>query len=428
MALFSEKEPLKTAQPRFACGGRRTMHSVKKQIEQSYPNQMLPQSTMPFGPVALRRASELHTAYSVHLRVAWLEVPHPGLGYYNALRPPLESLGHNVTLMQASSSRGFRDGEQLGARLRAMDIAFVSFGFFPMEQGALPHLHEFSRDRSEMRPTLCGVVPLVVLINKEYALMQQKIAWLRQHCVEAALSVHHDVATFQNKSGVPFHRIWFGVDVGLFAQRPSLSTSLFAPQSSLPNKSHEYVYDLGFTGVVRRDQTNNWRYQIWRNAWPLLSKRGLRLFSGPRGGVHIGVAHAEINQSSYIEAMRGSKLWLSTTGPSDLVGTRYFEVMATGVTLCVCNRMSNELVYGSLGIKEGRHVVMFSTLAEFVDTVINYTSLSEYEERRLAIVQRAQELAFRKFSWMHVAKRVETVMRRTVVGDGKKHGGAGGRR
>jgi hypothetical protein len=279
-----------------------------------------------------------------------------------------------------------------------------------------------------MRPTLCGVVPLVVLINKEYALMQQKIAWLRQHCVEAALSVHHDVATFQNKSGVPFHRIWFGVDVGLFAQRPSLSTSLFAPQSYLPNKSHEYVYDLGFTGVVRRDQTNNWRYQIWRNAWPLLSKRGLRLFSGPRGGVHIGVAHAEINQSSYIEAMRGSKLWLSTTGPSDLVGTRYFEVMATGVTLCVCNRMSNELVYGSLGIKEGRHVVMFSTLAEFVDTVINYTSLPEYEERRLAIVQRAQELAFRKFSWMHVAKKVETVLRRTVVGDGKKHGGAGGRR
>ena len=383
---------------------------------------------MPLGPVALRRASELHTANSVHLRVAWLEVPHPGLGYYNALRPPLESLGHNVTFMQASSSRGFRDGEQLGARLRAMDIAFVSFGFFPMEQGALPHLHEFSRDRSEMRPTLCGVVPLVVLINKEYALMQQKIAWLRQHCVEAALSVHHDVATFQNKSGVPFHRIWFGVDVGLFAQRPSLSTSLFAPQSYLPNKSHEYVYDLGFTGVVRRDQTNNWRYQIWRNAWPLLSKRGLRLFSGPRGGVHIGVAHAEINQSSYIEAMRGSKLWLSTTGPSDLVGTRYFEVMATGVTLCVCNRMSNELIYGSLGIKEGRHVVMFSTLAEFVDTVVNYTSLPEYEERRLAIVQRAQELAFRKFSWMHVAKKVETVLRRTVVGDGKKHGGAGGRR
>ena len=261
------------------------------------------------GPVALRRASELHTA--VHLNVAWLEVPHPGLGYYNALRPPLESLGHNVTFMQASSTRGFRDGEQLGARIRAMDIAFVSFGFFPMEQGALPHLHEFSRDRSETMTTLCGVVPLVVLINKEYALMQQKIAWLRQHCVEAALSVHHDVATFQNKSGVPFHRIWFGVDVGLFAQRPSLSTSLFAPQSYLPNKSHEYVYDLGFTGVVRRDQTNNWRYQIWRNAWPLLSKRGLRLFSGPRGGVHVGVAHAEINQSSYIEAMRGSKLWLS---------------------------------------------------------------------------------------------------------------------
>ena len=40
--------------------------------------------------------------------------------------------------------------------------------------------------------------------------------------------------------------------------------------------------------------------------------------------------------------------------------------MATGTTLCLCNRMADPAVYGSLGIREGVHVAMFDTLAEFV--------------------------------------------------------------
>jgi len=374
-------------------------------------------------------------AHAAPLHVAWLEVPHPGLSYYEALRAPLESLGHNITFLRSRSTRGF-DAGILNARLPKMDVAFASFGFFPMEQGALPHLHEFLRPNQNeslpqlQQPSLCGVVPLVVLINKEYALMQQKLAWLRTHCVESAMSVHHDIEAFEQQTGVPFHRIWFGVDVGRFA-RPATSASSATDDGGASNPSggistvtrYDYTYDLGFTGVVRADQTQNWRYRIWKQAWPVLMKRGLRLFSGPKGGVHIGVAHAEVNQSEYVTAMRGSKLWLSTTGPSDLVGTRYFEVMATGVTLCVCNRMANDLVYSSLGIKENRHVVMFSSVPEFIDVVANYTTLPEYEERRLAIVQRAQELAMKKFSWLHVAQRVEHVLRKAAANKTREGGG-----
>jgi hypothetical protein len=86
--------------------------------------------------------------------------------------------------------------------------------------------------------------------------------------------------------------------------------------------SPTYEYDLGFTGVIRHEQTNNWRYQIWRHTWPRLRAHGLRLYSGPKGGVHVGVAHAAVNLSVYVHAMRHSKMWLSTTGPADLVRTR----------------------------------------------------------------------------------------------------------
>ena len=142
--------------------------------------------------------------------------------------------------------------------------------------------------------------------------------------------------------------------------------------------------------MIRGDQTNNWRAKIWGHSWAKLRAHGLRLYSGPQGGVRSGVAHNALNSSMYVAMMRASRMWLSTTGPVDLVGTRYFEVMATGTTLCVCNRMEGEkaLVYSSLGLAEGRHVAMFSTLPEFEALVINFTKRSEYEERRRAILRR----------------------------------------
>lgn len=262
--------------------------------------------------------------------------------------------------------------------------------------------------------------------------MRDKMAWIRSHCVDAALSVHHDVAKFSAATGVHFHRIWFGVDSTRFAQDHT-------PPPQGPNTPpaphglrNHYEYDLGFTGVVRADQTANWRLRIWKQAWPLLSKRGLRLYSGPPRGIHVGVAHAELNASQYVSKMRATKLWLSTTGPADLVGTRYFEVMATGTTLCVCNRMSgaSAIVYESLGIKEGKHVLMFESIDEFVEVVTNYTTRPEYQARRIAIMRHAQELAMRKFSWGHVAEKVDRVlhdsvrasraMRRNTTADGGK--------
>ena len=44
------------------------------------------------------------------MRIAWLEVPHPGLGYYSALVAPLQSLGHNISVIRAPSARGFPRG------------------------------------------------------------------------------------------------------------------------------------------------------------------------------------------------------------------------------------------------------------------------------------------------------------------------------
>ena len=169
--------------------------------------------------------------------------------------------------------------------------------------------------------------------------------------MSVTLTVHHDVKSYEAETGVPFRRIWFGVDAMRFAEEPpssphaasSSNTSSSSSEISLNTSSisdlaaaaastaRAYSYDLGFTGVVRADhtaspslafshlllpshvfsrlpsyapiilatpppypslsfhpvqvradQTANWRYRIWKQAWPLLGSRGLRLFSGPK--------------------------------------------------------------------------------------------------------------------------------------------------
>ena len=123
-----------------------------------------------------------------------------------------------------------------------------------------------------------------------------------------------------------------------------------------------------------------------------------------------GASHWRLNSSEYVAAMRSSKAWLSTLGPADLLGSRYFEIFATGTTLCVANRQP-AAAYASLGLVEGRHFVAFDTLAEFEEVVRNYTTLPEFEARRRRIVGRAQRLSLRKFTWAHVAARVDAALR-----------------
>ena len=328
------------------------------------------------------------------MRIAWLEEAHFPENYYDALQQPLRALGHTVVERRVPLA---------AASLADTDLALAGFGLFAQEVKSLRALPEFEPSSST---SLCGVVPLVVILNKEYVALAEKLAWVRQHCVAAAFTVHHHAPLFSQTTGVPFHKISFGVDLARFASE----------------RAPRYELDLGFTGVIREDQTSQWRLRIWRSVWPKLAARGLRLFSQSFGrGVRVracrearpGCEHKKLDPAEYVRTMQSSKLWLATTGPSDLVGTRYFEVMATGTTLCVCNRLHGNAsaAYESLGLVGGRTVVMFDSLEEFEEIVANYTTRPEYEEKRAAIVRRAQALARRRFAWEQVAARMDRVLR-----------------
>ena len=102
-------------------------------------------------------------------------------------------------------------------------------------------------------------------------------------------------------------------------------------------------------------------------------------------------------------------MWLSTTGPVDIVGTRYYEVMLTGTTLLMCNR-SNRVwcfdenlnrcdrdvnVYEDL-FEEDVHYVAFDSVTELEDKVKFY---KDNEDARLKIVKNAYEHAIKHHTW-----------------------------
>lgn len=57
---------------------------------------------------------------------------------------------------------------------------------------------------------------------------------------------------------------------------------------------------------------------------------------------------------------------VSTTGPEGIVGTRFFEVLASGTTLLLCNRVNETSLW-----EDGVHLVMFDGMEDMLRKVLS---------------------------------------------------------
>jgi len=111
------------------------------------------------------------------------------------------------------------------------------------------------------------------------------------------------------------------------------------------------------------------------------------------------------SDEDYAKKLASSKICFITTGPSDLVGTRYFEVMAGNKSLILCNRMS-EVVYGNM-LVDGHNCVMFSTVDEFFEKAEYYLN---NEEERMKIVNTAYKVFLERQTWTERAKQIKKII------------------
>ncbi len=232
--------------------------------------------------------------------------------------------------------------------------------------------------------------PVFPIINKEYASLKQKLAWVKNMRATAAFSVHHDVDKFMTETAIPFYR-----------------TMWSANEKQFRDFGGDYKHDLFFSGVVRKEQTGNLREKVLAHHVSLKGELGNFInartadtnFSGKMFG-----------DEEYARHLSDSKLCFVTTGPADLVGTRFFEVFAACRSLIICNRM-NEKVYEDW-IIDGVNCVMFSTVDEFYEKAQYYL---DHEDERMEIVNNAYKIFKDRLTWSYRANEIKEIIERHVV-------------
>ncbi len=227
--------------------------------------------------------------------------------------------------------------------------------------------------------------PVYVILNKEYTGLTKKLDWIKKihPKVSRVFSVHHETSRFQSICDIPFTRIMWSANQNIFKKYDD-----------------EYKYDFFFSGVIRQEQTNNLREKIYDklnelSAYNLLVKVAFFKKNTLHGDLY------SLKNDEYAKTINHSKIVLTTTGPADLVGTRYFEIMASNKALIMCNRMPQK-VYEDIVIDK-TNCVMFDDEYDFVNKCKYYL---ENEEERMKIVHKAYEYFLERHTWDHKVKHL----------------------
>ena len=231
-------------------------------------------------------------------------------------------------------------------------------------------------------------IPSVMVLNKEYKKLEKKLEFIQANGIRKVFTVHHDHQKWQERLDVPFVHFPFAIDPELFRD--------FGERKR---------YALGFSGLlqVRYSDIRTRIKQKLFLRWPIKSPRYwfVKLFWWD--GRRLPFVNKGID--NYARLLNRSKLWLSTPSPAELVGTRYYEIMASKALL-FCSRSP---VYEGL-FEDRVHCVMFnSDLDDFDDVLFYY--LDNNDERQ-AIANAGREHVLENHTWeRRIEQFTDEVMR-----------------
>ena len=215
-------------------------------------------------------------------------------------------------------------------------------------------------------------IPGIMVLNKEYNKLHRKFRFIQDNRLRLVFTVHHSYRQWQEQVGVPFIHFPFAVDPELFK-----------------DYGEKKRYDLGFSGSLHeqwadvRVRVRNHLFVSHPIKWPRYW--GIRVFWP-------GWWHRHPRGEDYARVINSSRMWLSTPSAIDLVGTRFFEIMAAK-TLLFCSRSS---AYEGL-FEDNKHCVMFeSDLSDFDDKLFYFL---KHDNQRDMIIAQAYDHVRRNHTW-----------------------------
>lgn len=265
-------------------------------------------------------------------------------------------------------------------------------------------------------------IPKVFFLNKEYKKLRKKLQYAKKNLFDLVCTVHHNYKKWTAQTGLNFIQLPFAVNLDRFKD------------FNMPKE-----YDLGFTGALHQSHTDI-RYRIKLKLFknPVI-KTNLGISAVPRrdllkdkfktcniywsewGARNIlkrvllplktkwakweikAVLRGELLPSriEYPKFLNLFKVFLSTPGPINIVGTRYFECMAVKTLLfCPESEFYNDT------FKEGYNCVMFKKdLANFSE---NLHSILDDDSERNRLINNAYHDTLSKHTY---DIRIESVLK-----------------
>ena len=255
------------------------------------------------------------------------------------------------------------------------------------------------KDGSEVDPhpqlqLFSTTIPKIIILNKEYVNLIDKMDYIRRHRFDLGFTHHHDIQRYTTASATRFTFWPFACDLARF--KPS---------------DNQKLIDLGFSGVLqnlnrRADQTDI-RVRIMRRLFytysdvPLLRKapyRSTKIFWNSIGRNKVGRSLSTVLRKrkylstvEYSNMIRSSKMFINTLSPMGLISPRFFECMASG-TLVFCQKSD---LYKNI-FPNDIFVSFKEDLSDFDEKFFHYL---EAQKERENIVEKAQSEARSKHGW-----------------------------
>lgn len=243
-------------------------------------------------------------------------------------------------------------------------------------------------------------LPKAIIINKEYARLEEKLEYVREVGFQMAFTHHHDASRYEEWTGVQFHFLPFAVNQKRFGYRGEVKD-----------------IDLSFSGILRNPNVAD---QSDMRAWimnrifacvgdlPIAKRKRFRNLSvfwnaSPRDGPskYLNKAfrrYTRLDDLAYRGLLSRSKIVLNTQSPAGLISTRYFECMASKAFVLCERNPAHQTIFPEGVLMEFQYPDESLELVEF---------LLENETVRKAYVDKAHEEVLTKHTW---ERRIERLL------------------
>lgn len=219
-------------------------------------------------------------------------------------------------------------------------------------------------------------IPKAIYLNKEYQNLEYKLDWIKNQKFVAGFTVLNKTKEFRKISNTKFFRINFAVNPKKFKK---------------PLVPHDYNLDISFSGVIRTEQANDIRREVMNELFRDSYWYDKRISF---------TSHLNDSEKSYYKKLIKSKVTFSSTGPANIIGTRYFEAMCTGRTIILSNIIDN--LFDDV-FENKKHFLGFKKVSEIKNLYEKYIL---NDENRNRLLNESRKNILENHTWKHRSTEV----------------------